>query len=270
MNPIRVEGVTIGRGAPLVLISGPCVLESEEVARRTAGELAELCARHGVPLIFKCSYEKDNRTAARAYRGPGLAAGLTLLERLRLDFGLPVLTDVHRRSDVTEAAALSMLQVPAFLCRQTSLLEAVGRSGRPVNIKKGQFMSPKAMAGAVEKVRGAGGTEILLTERGSSFGPDRVVCDMTSVPALSRIGRPVAFDAGHPAACREDIVTLARCGVAAGADALFVETHPDPDRAPCDGDRMLSIAEMKRLLPELVELAGIVRQSRPALRPRRT
>jgi 2-dehydro-3-deoxyphosphooctonate aldolase (KDO 8-P synthase) len=248
--------VQIGEGRPLALISGPCVVESEEVMFTAARRLVEISQEVGAPLIFKSSYEKDNRTSATAYRGPGLEQGLELLRRLRGSFAFPLLSDVHRAADARAAAeVLDLLQVPAFLCRQTSLLEAVGSCGRPVNIKKGQFLAPGAIAGAVDKVRQAGCDRVLLTERGSCFGYDQLVCDMTSIAAMRALGCPVIIDAGHAANRRDQIPLLARCGVAAGADALYIESHPEPASARCDSKRMLSLEELRRLLLELAPLA---------------
>lgn len=264
MSVIRVGDVSLGAGHPLVLIAGPCVVEHREVMTRTAGTLKEICAGLDLPLIFKSSFEKDNRTSADAFRGPGLERGLEALARVKEAFELPILSDVHRTGDVVLAAVvLDMLQVPAFLCRQTSLLEAVAVSTRPINLKKGQFMSPEAMSGAVDKVFRAGGprSQVMITERGSSFGHDRVMCDVTAIPRLQALGCPVALDAGHAAPERRLIPTLARAGVAAGADALFVECHPDPSAALCDGDRMLDLDQMREMLPRIVALARAARAS---------
>lgn len=264
MAAIKVGDIPVGPEHPLVLIAGPCVVEQPEVMTRTAGTLKEICAGLDLPLIFKSSYEKDNRTSADAYRGPGLERGLESLAKVKEAFDLPLLSDVHRTGDVVLAAVvLDMLQVPALLCRQSSLLEAVAVSMRPINIKKGQFMSPEAMAGAVDKVYRAGGprSQVLLTERGSSFGHDKVICDVTAIPRLQSLGCPVALDAGHAAPERRLIPTLARAGVAAGADALFVECHPNPSAALCDGDRMLDLEQMLDMLPRVVALARAVRET---------
>lgn len=261
MNEVYVDKIPIGAGHPLVLISGPCVVESDDVMLRTAQGLAEICTELELPLIFKSSYEKDNRSHRDAPRGPGLEAGLATLARVRSDLGLPVTSDVHRVSDVAPAAEiLDLVQIPALLCRQTSLLEAAGRCGRPVNLKKGQFLGPRAMAGALEKVRGVGSAEVLLTERGSSFGYERLVCDLTSIPIMQGLGAPVVLDAGHGANNRRWIPLLAQAGVAAGADALFIECHPDPAAASCDGARMLSLQELRTLLAQVVPLARQVRE----------
>jgi 2-dehydro-3-deoxyphosphooctonate aldolase (KDO 8-P synthase) len=252
--------VALGPGQPLVLVSGPCVVEAEPVMRRAASELKEICGELGLPLIFKSSYLKDNRSAAESPRGPGLEAGLEILAGLGREFGLPLLSDVHQPDQVPAAArVLDVLQIPALLCRQTSLLEAAARSGRPLNLKKGQFLAPEAMAGALDKVRLAGADQVLLTERGSCFGPGRLVCDFTGLPRLRALGCPVVMDDGHAANQADEIPLLARCGVAAGADALFIESHPDPARALCDGSRSLSLAAMARLLRELAPLARLIR-----------
>lgn len=263
MSNVRVGKIPIGPRHPLVLISGPCVVEPEPVMRRAASGLRDLCGELALPLVFKSSYLKDNRTSATAHRGPGLDAGLELLAGLAAEFDFPVTSDVHRVCEVQAAArALDLLQIPALLCRQTSLLEAAGAAGRPVNIKKGQSLNPQAMAGAVDKVRGAGCEQVLLTERGSAWGPDRLVCDMGAVPALSSLGVPVVLDAGHAAPSRGVIPLLARCGVAAGADALFIECHPEPDSALCDGTRMLSLGQLERLLRDVMALARVMRTAR--------
>jgi 2-dehydro-3-deoxyphosphooctonate aldolase (KDO 8-P synthase) len=256
MRRVKIGNLTVGQGSPLLLVSGPCVLESEEVALGSAEALRDLARRHEQPIVFKSSYLKDNRSEPDAYRGPGLERGLAMLRRIRDEVGLPVTTDVHRAEDVAAVAeVVDLVQIPALLCRQTSLLEAAGRSGRPVNLKKGQFMSPQAMQGAVAKVRAAGGA-LLLTERGTSFGYDRLVCDFTAIPALQALGCPVLVDAGHASPSRSQIALLARCGVAAGADGLFLECHPDPAHASCDGERMLSLEELSEVMVEARRLRG--------------
>lgn len=263
MGLVRVGPVSVGDDHPLVLISGPCVVEAVEVMRHTAGRLSEICDAAGIPLIFKSSFEKDNRTESSAHRGPGIERGLDILARLKAEFGFPVTTDVHRESDVLLAAkAVDLIQIPALLCRQTGLLEAAARSRLPLNIKKGQFASGRTMAGAVEKVRRAGGSDVqvMLTERGSCYGREQIVCDMTELQTLQYLGCPVVMDASHASGSRDQIPLLARCGVAAGADALFLECHPDPDTAPCDGQRMLSLDDLELLLPGLVKLAQLVRE----------
>jgi 2-dehydro-3-deoxyphosphooctonate aldolase (KDO 8-P synthase) len=275
MSVVTIGALRLGPGQPLCLIAGPCVLEDERLVLRTAERLARISADLHLPIVFKSSYEKDNRSTAEGYRGPGLAAGLPLLARVRAETGLPVLSDVHRESDVAQAAeVLDVVQVPAFLCRQTSLLEAVARRARVVNLKKGQFMAPEDMVGSVDKVRRAGGAQVLLTERGTCFGYHRLVADMTAIPVLQGLGWPVVFDAGHvvrrygiPSADRlggvpEHIPVLARAGVAAGCDALFLETHPRPQEALCDAASMLPLAELPALLAAVLPIAAAVRDER--------
>lgn len=261
MSTVSVaEGVRIGRGQPLVLIAGPCVVEDDEVMFAAADRLVALAAAQRMPLIFKSSYEKDNRTIAEAYRGPGLVRGLACLAALKDRFGCPLLTDVHRPSDVAAAAqVVDVLQVPALLCRQTSLLEAVGAAGRVVNLKKGQFLSPVGLAGSIGKLRGAGAQQVLVTERGNSFGYDRLVCDLAGLGELRALGCPVVLDAGHASNAPSEIIPLACAGVAAGADALFVECHPDPANARSDDRRMLSLDQLEALLPRLLRIAEAVR-----------
>jgi len=262
MSVVQItDEIAVGGGQPLLLISGPCVIETASVMTDAVSRLAALARDNGVPLLFKSSYEKDNRASGDAFRGPGLQRGLECLAALKQQFGIALLTDVHRVSDVKAAAdVVDVVQVPAFLCRQTSLLEAVGGCQRAVNVKKGQFMGPAGMAAAVAKVRAAGGHRVLLTERGSSFGYDRLVCDLCAIPQMKRLGCPVVFDAGHASNEPGEIATLACAGVAAGADAVFIESHPDPANAQSDDKRMLSISQLEQLLPRLVELFKCVRE----------
>ncbi|MHB8763462.1 MAG: 3-deoxy-8-phosphooctulonate synthase [Deferrisomatales bacterium] len=257
---VQVGGVTIGGGAPLVLIAGPCVIEGEAVVLETARALRELTARLGVPLVFKSSYDKANRTSLGSFRGPGLAAGLELLARVRAEVGVPVLSDVHTAEEAARAGeVLDALQVPAFLCRQTDLLVAAGRTGRPVNVKKGQFAAPEDMAQAVAKVRSAGDGGVFLTERGTTFGYHYLVVDFQGLARMAGLGCPVVFDATHSVqrpsgGCgvsggdRELAAPLARAAAAVGIDALFVEVHPDPDRALCDGPNSVALAQLEALL----------------------
>lgn len=262
MDNVTVGDITIGAGQPLCVIGGPDVIEDMRTLEQIAETLCDLTARLGLTYIFKASYEKDNRSSADSYRGPGLDGGLQQLGEIQRELGVPLLTDVHRPADVAAVAkCVDAIQVPALLCRQTSLLEAVGASGRPVNLKKGQFMHPAAMGGAIDKVRSAGGRDVLLTERGSCFGYERMVSDMTAVMRMRALGCPVVFDAGHAANGRDEIATLAKSGIAAGADALFVECHPAPQRALCDGSRMLDLDELDQLLPLLLRLARAVREA---------
>ncbi|MBN2233057.1 MAG: 3-deoxy-8-phosphooctulonate synthase [Deltaproteobacteria bacterium] len=267
MNPVPVTpDIAIGTGHPLALIAGPCVIESAELVRRTAAEIAAICARLNMPFIFKASYDKANRSSVTSFRGPGITAGLEILARVRTEFSLPVITDVHERGDVAAVGEIvDIIQIPAFLCRQTDLLVAAGRSGKPVNVKKGQFMAPQDMANIVAKVAGTGNRRVLLTERGSSFGYHNLVVDFRSLPLMAETGCPVIFDATHsvqlPAAAgtcsggdRRMIPVLAAAATAAGADALFMEVHPDPDRARCDGPNSLPLAALEPLLRRLLAI----------------
>ncbi|MCA9670261.1 MAG: 3-deoxy-8-phosphooctulonate synthase [Myxococcales bacterium] len=257
---VKVADFEIGSGAPLALVAGPCVIEPGDALQRTADALAELAVRLDISVVLKASSEKDNRSSAESYRGPGLERGLELLRRAGEASGLPLTSDVHRVEDVKAAAAvLDLIQVPALLCRQTSLLEAVGAAGKPVNVKKGQFASTKLMAGARDKLRAAGAPGVLFTERGTFFGYDQLVADTLNVPRLRALGCPVIFDAGHAAANATEIPTLARAGVAAGADALFIEVHPDPEAALCDGQRMLALDQLEALVREVKDIAAATR-----------
>jgi len=268
---VSIRGVNIGSKHPLALIAGPCVIESEAVVRRIAGELKTIAAAAGMPLVFKASYDKANRSSLEGYRGPGLAAGLEILRGIRDEFDLPVLSDVHAVDQVQPAAQmLDAIQLPAFLCRQTDLLTAAGRCGKPVNIKKGQFMSPGEMANAVRKVESGGTDQIFLTERGSSFGYNNLVVDMRSLQIMRETGCPVVFDGTHsvqqPGALgsasgglREFVPLLCRAAVAAGVDALFLEVHHDPASALCDGPNMLPLAALPTLLKLLKQIDSLVR-----------
>jgi 2-dehydro-3-deoxyphosphooctonate aldolase (KDO 8-P synthase) len=261
--PVEIGKVRIGGGAPLALIAGPCAIEEEAHALRTAETLVRLTAEAGVPFVYKSSYDKANRSSLRSYRGPGLREGLRILARVRQAMGCPVLSDVHHPEEVGPAAdALDCLQVPAFLCRQTDLVVACGKSGRPVNVKKGQFMAPWDMGNVVEKLRASGATGITLTERGASFGYNNLVVDFRGLAVMRGFGTPVVFDATHSVQLpggegtrsggeRQYITALARAAVAFGVDALFMEVHEAPDRAPSDGPTMLPLAELPRLLAEV-------------------
>lgn len=262
-------GSALFGGKRLAVIAGPCVLESPELGLRVAEHLRDVCQRLNLPFVFKASYTKANRSAVESYRGPGLEAGLAGLARIRREVGVPVLTDVHEVHEAEAAAqAVDVLQIPAFLCRQTELLEAAGRSGRPVNIKKGQFLPPGDMARAAEKVSTAATAAghagaVLLTERGSSFGYGDLVVDMRAFPIMAASGWPVVFDITHSlqqpggrvtGGRREFAATLARAAVAAGADAVFLEAHPDPAHALSDSATMLPLEAVSSLLEGLVRL----------------
>jgi 2-dehydro-3-deoxyphosphooctonate aldolase (KDO 8-P synthase) len=262
-----------GLNAPgrLVLIAGPCVIESEQLCLEVASALKRACDRLGVFYIFKASYDKANRTSGKSFRGPGLEEGLAVLAKVRKRVGVPVLTDIHTEAQAAPAARVAdVLQIPAFLCRQTDLIAAAVRTGRVVNLKKGQFLSPEEMGQVVAKDRSAGGKKLLVTERGTTFGYHNLVADMRSIPILRRCGCPVIFDATHSVQLpggggdrsggqREFAPVLARCALAAGASGIFLETHPNPDRALSDGPNMIPLAEMPALLKNLVKVHAAVR-----------
>ncbi|MBI1842684.1 MAG: 3-deoxy-8-phosphooctulonate synthase [Verrucomicrobia bacterium] len=254
----------------LFLIAGPCVIESPELCLRVADSLRRVCSRLGVNYVFKSSYDKANRTSSRSFRGPGLEAGLKTLARVRAEVGVPVLTDIHTEAECAAAAqVVDILQIPAFLCRQTDLIEAAVRTGAVVNLKKGQFLSPSEMGRVVDKAREAGTRRILVTERGSCFGYNNLVVDMRSIALMRSFGAPVVFDATHsvqlPGAGgdrssgqREFAPVLARAAIAAGADGLFIETHPNPDKARSDGPNMIPLSDMPKLLSTLAKLHALV------------
>ena len=266
---VRIGAVTIGGDAPLALIGGPCAIEDEKHALMVAERLLRITGAAGVPFIYKSSYDKANRSSVHSYRGPGLEEGLRILRRVKDALRVPVLSDVHDVAEVGPAAeVLDVLQVPAFLCRQTDLIVACAKSGRPVNVKKGQFLAPRDMQNVVEKIRSAGSEDLLLTERGTSFGYTNLVVDFRSLPIMRAFGYPVVFDATHSVQLpggqgdrsggeREYVQALARAAVAVGVDALFMEIHEDPDRTLADGrplsdgPNMLKLDDLPRLLDEL-------------------
>ena len=270
---MKLCGFEAGLDKPLFLIAGPCVVESRQLALDTAGILKEICAEAGVHFIYKSSYDKANRSSGRSFRGLGMAKGLEILGEVKKKLGVPVLTDVHDKEDVAEvAAAVDVLQTPAFLCRQTDFINAVAAAGRPVNIKKGQFLSPGEMKNVVEKAREAsGGDNIMVCERGASFGYNNLVSDMRSLAIMRETGCPVVFDATHSVQLpggqgtssggqREFIPVLARAAVASGIAGLFMETHPDPDKALSDGPNAWPLDRMKDLLLTLKALDALVKQ----------
>ena len=268
------DGVAIGGGGPLALIAGPDVIESEEHVLRMARALAPIARERGVPLVFKASFDKANRTSVESPRGPGLERGLAALARVKRETGLPLTTDIHGPDQAREAASVvDLLQIPAFLCRQTDLLVAAGSTGRAVNVKKGQFLAPDDLRHAIGKIRSTGNDRVLLTERGTTFGYHNLVVDFRSLPRMRDLGAPVCFDATHsvqlPGAGtgrsggeRRFIATLARAAVAVGVDALFLEVHDDPDRALCDGPNQLPLADLPALLDELLALDRCARPRR--------
>lgn len=260
----------VGPGQPLLLLGGPCVLESEGLAREVATEMQAICKRLGISYVFKASFDKANRTSLAAFRGPGIDEGLDILGRIREDLSVPVVSDIHDAAQVEKAAAvLDILQIPAFLCRQTDLLVAAARTGKPINLKKGQFLSPWDMANAVAKVKESGNSQLLLTERGTCLGYNNLVVDMRSLPVMRGLGCPVIYDATHSVQLpggagassggqREFIPPLTRAAVAAGIDGLFMEIHPDPDHALCDGPNTMPLAEVEGLLRKLLAIHTVV------------
>jgi 2-dehydro-3-deoxyphosphooctonate aldolase (KDO 8-P synthase) len=252
--------------ARLSLIAGPCVIESEKLCLQVAESLKKTCAKLGIFYVFKASYDKANRTSGKSFRGPGLEEGLRTLAKVREEIGVPVLTDVHTETQVTAAAeAVDILQIPAFLCRQTDLINAAVETGKIVNLKKGQFLSPKEMGQVVDKARSAGAKKLLVTERGTTFGYNNLVADMRSIPIMRGFGFPVIFDATHSVQLpggggdkssgqREFAPVLARCALVAGANGLFIETHPRPDQALSDGPNMIPLAEIPKLLQQLLRI----------------
>ena len=267
VNPVSVGGFEIG-GDALTIIGGPCVIEDEDVCFEVAARMKRLCSKHGMNYVFKASFEKDNRSSAKSYKGPGLERGLEILAAVKQKEGVPVLSDVHCRTQVEAAArVLDIIQIPAYLCQQTELALTVARSGRAVNVKKGQFVAPWDMKNVVEKIRSTGSRRILLTERGSSFGYNNLVVDMKSVPVMHDLGCPVVFDATHSAQLpgglgeatggqREFVPVMARAAVAAGADGVFFEVHEDPDRALSDGPNSMRLDDMPDLLRRLLAIAA--------------
>jgi 2-dehydro-3-deoxyphosphooctonate aldolase (KDO 8-P synthase) len=260
----------IGGGAPLVFIAGPCVIEGAEHALAMARALRAICDEAGVPLIFKSSYDKANRSRHESYRGPGLRAGLEVLARVKEEVGLPILTDVHRHEEIAPAAAVAdILQVPAFLCRQTDFVIEVARAARAVNIKKGQFLAPWDMRNVAAKVEAAGNPNLILTERGASFGYNNLVADMRSLVILRQTGYPVVFDATHSVQLpggegrtsggqREFVLPLARAAAAVGVDGIFTEVHDDPARALCDGPNSITLEQFRELVNVTKRIAAAI------------
>jgi 2-dehydro-3-deoxyphosphooctonate aldolase (KDO 8-P synthase) len=273
MNEVRVGEIRIGKGNPLVLIAGPCVLEGEALALEIAKQLKRLCGTLKIPFIFKASYEKDNRGSEKSYKGPGLEEGLKILSKVKKEIGVSILSDVHRMEDVDRAKeVLDIIQVPAFLCQQTSLLLKVGEAGRVVNIKKGQFIAPESMEGAVKKIYSTGNHQVLLTERGTCFGYNKLISDFCSIPMMQEIGCPVIFDATHVirnygipsedprGGSPQYVPHLTRAAVAVGCNGLFLETHPRPSQALCDASSMIPMNEMENLLRQTKAIHDMVRQ----------
>jgi 2-dehydro-3-deoxyphosphooctonate aldolase (KDO 8-P synthase) len=268
---MKLAGHSVGPDQPLFLIAGPCVIEGATLTQEIAGRLVEITSKLGVPFIFKASFDKANRSSRSSYRGPGLAAGLAVLEAVRKTFKVPVLTDVHEDTPLAEVAAVvDVLQTPAFLCRQTNFIIAAASQGKPVNIKKGQFLSPWEMRNVVDKARSTGNTGIMVCERGFSFGYNNLITDMRSLAIMRETDCPVVFDATHSVQLpggqgnasggqREFVPVLARAAVAAGVAGVFMETHPEPDKALSDGPNAWPLARMQSLLETLVELDRTVK-----------
>lgn len=266
----RIGDIRVGRNHPLLFIAGPCVLESEPLAFQVAAKIATLSEKLGVPFVFKGSYDKANRSSADSYRGPGEEAGLRILSAVKKEFGLPVTTDVHDAEQAVRVAGIvDLLQIPAFLCRQTDLLLTAGKTGRPINIKKGQFMAPADMGNAVDKVASTGNANVLVTERGTTFGYNNLVVDFRGMPAMRETVCPVIFDATHSVQLpggagksssgdRRFVSPLSRAAVAAGVDGLFLEVHPDPDKALSDGPNSLPLADLEALVRTLLAIRAAV------------
>ncbi len=274
VREITISGkVKAGGGRPTLLIAGPCVIESEKHCLLVGRRIKEIAASHGVPCVFKASYDKANRLSGTSFRGPGIGPGLKVLSSVKKKLGVPVLSDVHCREEVAPAArVLDVLQIPAFLCRQTDLVAEAARSGRAVNIKKGQFLSPWDMAPIVAKAEACGGRRILLTDRGYSFGYNNLVSDLRSLAVMRRTGYPVIYDATHSVQLpggrggsssgqREFVEALARAAVAFGCDGLFLEVHPDPDNAPCDGPNMIDFDTLDALLGQVRAIGDSLKES---------
>lgn len=258
--------IEVGTDKPLLLIAGPCVLESEALAQTVAGTMQEICSRLGLSYIFKASFDKANRTAIASYRGPGMEHGLEIMDRIRTRMNVPVISDIHEPRQAQAAAdVLDVIQIPAFLCRQTDLLSAASRTGKPINLKKGQFVSPWDMENAVAKIRESGPSDVILVERGASFGYNNLVVDMRSFPVMRSFNTPVIYDATHSVQLpggaggssggqREYIAPLSRAAVAAGVDGLFMEVHPDPDNALCDGPNSIALDAIETVLEQIVRI----------------
>ena len=275
-HDVTIDGLVLGQGHPLFVIAGPCVIENEVLCLRVAERLQIITSALGIPFIFKSSYDKANRTSGASFRGLGLDEGLRILRKVNEEIGVPVLSDVHAVEEVQPAAeVLDVLQIPAFLCRQTDLILAAVRTGKVVNIKKGQFLAPWDMKQVVDKATSTGHHRLLLTERGSCFGYNNLVSDFRSLPIMRQWGYPVVFDATHSVQLpggagnassgqREFVAPLARAAVAVGCDGLFMEVHPDPDRAPSDGPNMVPLDQVEDLLSQLVRIRETVDACGPA------
>ncbi len=272
MNKIKVNDDIVFGGDKLVIVAGPCAIEDDiNVTLKTAEELKKVTCELGIPYIFKASYDKANRSSISSYRGVGIDKGLKILQRVKTEFDIPILTDIHDVSQAALAAEVAdVLQIPAFLCRQTDLLVAAAKTGKVVNIKKGQFVAPNQMGNSAKKVLDSGNNKIIFTERGTTFGYGNLVVDMRSIPIMHSFGYPVMFDATHSVQLpggagtstsgeRQYVPMLAKCALAAGADALFFEVHPNPDNAPCDGPNMIFLKDAKEIFSKCNELFNVLR-----------
>lgn len=276
MIEVKINKIKIGAGNPLILIAGPCVIEGEKSALDTAGKLKDICEKINIPLIYKSSYDKANRTSVKSFRGVGLKKGLKILKKVKEKIGIPVLSDVHKEEEIDEAAeVLDIIQIPAFLSRQTDMIIKVANTGRVINVKKGQFLAPWDIKNIIEKIESTGNKKILITERGVSFGYNNLVADMRSLPIMRSFGYPVIFDATHslqlPGGAgnssggqREFVPYITRAAAATGCDGIFMEVHPDPDKAPCDGPNMFKLENLPSLLKQIKEIDRVVKSPDPS------
>jgi len=270
MRTIRVGNIKIGLGHPLVLIAGPCVIESERMSLEMASKIKDIARRLGIPFIFKSSFDKANRLSIDSYRGPGFKKGLEILQKVKDKVKVPILSDIHCQKEIKEAAeVLDIIQIPAFLCRQTDIVVAAAKTGKVVNIKKGQFLAPWDIMPIIRKSEESGNRKILVTERGASFGYNNLVSDLRALKIIRDYGYPVIYDATHSVQLpggkgdcssgqREFVGPLSRAAVAFGCDGLFLEVHPDPDNAPCDGANMIGLADLEKLLRQIKKIEGVL------------
>ena len=273
MKQVKLNNLTFGNDAGFVLIAGPCVIEDEAASMEIASYLKQLTAKLKIPFVFKASYDKANRTSINSYRGPGLVAGLEVLKNVKEKIGVPVLSDVHRFEEIDRAAdILDVMQVPAFLCRQTDFVVEIAKKAKIVNVKKGQFLAPWDVANIIEKIKSAGNDNILITERGASFGYNNLVFDVRALPIMRKMGYPVIFDATHSVQLpggagtasggeRDMVQFLARAAVAAGVDGIFMEVHPDPEKALCDGANSLYLNSLEEMLTTLKRIDETVKEA---------
>jgi 2-dehydro-3-deoxyphosphooctonate aldolase (KDO 8-P synthase) len=272
VQEITVGDISMGGENPLVFIAGPCVIESGDAALKAADRLKSVSEILEIPLIFKSSYDKANRTSINSFRGPGIDEGLKILQKVKTETGLPVISDIHSAEEaVTASEVLDVIQIPAFLCRQTDIIIAAAKTGKPVNIKKGQFMAPSDMKNSIDKVLSTGNRNVMITERGTLFGYNNLVVDMRAIPVMRQHGFPVIFDATHSVQLpggqggasggqREFVEPLARAAVSAGCDAVFMEVHETPDTAPCDGPNMINIETFRMMVGRLVALNSLIKE----------